>query len=140
MVTIKIIFFILLFGCIYGNVNAQDVSIGSLKAKRGITARSFQNDTTVYTISDSVIYADSGNVYVKTLSSNVTMSFDVFPKNKCITVLITNTASNYTVSWTGVNWVGITPPTQTIGSKSDLYTFIKIRDRIIGNVAQNINP
>lgn len=78
-----------------------------------------------------------GNVYTKTLAANSTFTFSNL-KVGAIVVRLTNTASNYTVTWpVSVLWSGGTPPVQTVGAKSDVYTFVYDGTTVYGSVVQN---
>lgn len=79
-----------------------------------------------------------GEVFHKTLSANTTFTFSKDWEGQQIQVLLTNTASNYTVTWPGaVKWPGNVAPVQTVGAKKDLYTFRKVNGVIYGSVVQN---
>ncbi|HRK00912.1 MAG TPA: hypothetical protein PL089_14980 [Ignavibacteria bacterium] len=82
------------------------------------------------------------NTFSKTLSANSTFTFSNTLAGQMITVILTNTASNYTVTWSdaSIRWSGGTPPTQTIGAKADVYTFVKIGSIIYGSAIQNFTP
>lgn len=75
--------------------------------------------------------------FYKTLSANTTFTFSNLADAKTIQVAITNTASNYTVTWPTVQWPGGVAPTQTIGAKTDLYTFTRINGVVRGTYVQN---
>ena len=77
------------------------------------------------------------NVFTKTLGANTTFTFSNSASGETIIVALTNTAGNYTVTWPTVIWAGGVAPTQTVGAKTDIYTFIKIGSTIYGNVVQN---
>jgi len=57
---------------------------------------------------------------------------------KTIVVRVTNTASNYTLTFPTVKWAGGVAPTQTIGAKSDVYTFFSDGVDIYGSVVQDM--
>lgn len=76
--------------------------------------------------------------YSKTLSANSTFTFSNSADGMTIIVALTNTASNYTVTWPTVLWSGGAAPTQTIGAKTDVYTFVKIGSTIYGSAVQNL--
>lgn len=78
-----------------------------------------------------------GPSHSKTLSANTTFTFANALDGQTINVAITNTAGNYTVTWPTVQWSGGTAPTQTVGAKSDVYTFTKIGSTIFGAASQN---
>lgn len=73
----------------------------------------------------------------KTLAANTTFTFSNATDGQTINVAVTNTASNYTVTWPTVKWAGGAAPTQTVGAKTDVYTFTKVGSVIYGNVSAN---
>lgn len=80
----------------------------------------------------------TGSVFTKTLSANSTFTFSNIGSGQTIVVRLTNTASNFTVTWPGgVLWSGGTAPTQTVGAKSDIYTFVNDGSTTYGSVVQN---
>jgi len=87
-------------------------------------------------ITGTSIACDSNNIFTKTLSANTTFTFSNMPVAQWITVFVTNTASNYTVTWSGVTWPGGSgaAPVQTIGAKTDMWAFIKIGSIIFGAI------
>lgn len=77
-------------------------------------------------------------VYTKTLGANTTFTFSNQTSGQTIVVRLTNTASNYTVTWPGtVKWAGGVAPTMTIGAFSDVYTFVHDGTDIYGSFVQN---
>jgi hypothetical protein len=76
-------------------------------------------------------------VHSKTLAANSTFTFSNAVDGQTIVVVLLNTASNYTVTWPTVKWAGNVAPTQTVGAKYDVYTFVKIGSNIFGSVVQN---
>lgn len=67
----------------------------------------------------------SGAAYFLTLNANCTISFSNQVDGQVITVLILNTASNWTVTWpAGVKWASASAPVQTVGAHYDLYSLI----------------
>jgi hypothetical protein len=54
-------------------------------------------------------------------------------------VRLTNTASNYTVTWPTVKWSGGAAPTMTTGAKTDIYTFIYDGTDVFGSAVQNMS-
>lgn len=78
-----------------------------------------------------------GSVFYKTLTASSTFTFSNTADGAQILVILTNTASNYTVTWPTVSWPGNIAPTQTVGAKSDVYVFVKVGSTIYGNVVQN---
>ncbi|MBK9496967.1 MAG: hypothetical protein IPO08_21150 [Xanthomonadales bacterium] len=79
----------------------------------------------------------AGSTFTKTLSANSTFTFSNLANGKTITVALTNTASNYTVNWPTVSWPGSVAPTQTIGAKTDIYSFWRINGVVYGSYVQN---
>lgn len=75
--------------------------------------------------------------YRQTLSANTTFTFSNAADGMTIIVALTNTASNWTVTWPTVSWPGGTPPVQTTGAHTDVYTFVKMGSTIFGSVVQN---
>lgn len=92
---------------------------------------------TVAAVAASAIDWAAGDTHTKTLSANTTFTFSNATAGKQIVVAVTNTASNYTVTWPTVSWSGGTAPTQTTGAKTDIYTFIQIGSTIYGSAIQN---
>lgn len=81
---------------------------------------------------------DSASVHYKTLAANSTITFSNDSDGQQVVVALTNTASNYTVTWpAGVKWSGGSAPTQTTGAKTDVYTFVKINGTVYGSAVQN---
>lgn len=79
-------------------------------------------------------------LYSKTLSANTTFTFVNAADGLELEVAITNTASNYTVTWpSGIKWSGGSAPTQTVGAKTDVYRFRQIGTVIYGTAAQNLS-
>lgn len=80
----------------------------------------------------------AGNTFKKTLAANTTFTFSNLTSGQSIVVALTNTASNYTVTWPGtVKWSGGAAPTQTVGAKTDVYTFVYDGANTYGSVIQN---
>jgi hypothetical protein len=75
--------------------------------------------------------------HYKTLSANTTFTFSNIGAGQTIIVHITNTASNYTVTWPTVKWTGGIAPTQTIGAKTDIYTFSRSNGVTYGSYVQD---
>jgi hypothetical protein len=81
----------------------------------------------------------TGGVYKKTLAANSTFTFSNLAAG-CIQVWLTNTASNYTVTWpASVEWPDDTAPTQTVGAKTDVYSFCSDGTTAAGSYVQNYN-
>lgn len=86
---------------------------------------------------DWSILKQTGGGYLKTLAANTTFTFSNLFAGQIINVRLTNTVSNYTVTWPVVKWSGGTAPTMTTGAKSDIYTFFYDGTDVYGNVIQN---
>lgn len=79
-----------------------------------------------------------GGLFTKTLSANSTFTFSNLTSGQTIIVRLTNTASNYTVTWPTVKWAGGAAPTMTVGAKSDVYTFVYDGTDVFGSYVQNL--
>jgi hypothetical protein len=91
------------------------------------------------TIAAAAIDWALGNVFTKTLAANTTFTFSNLVDGKTVVVCLTNTASNYTVTWPTVKWAGGVAPVMTIGAKDDVYTFIRIGSTTYGSAVQNMS-
>lgn len=78
----------------------------------------------------------TGGFYTKTLSANTTLTFSNVDDG-CINIRLTNTASNYTVTWPAMEWPEDTAPTQTVGAKSDVYVICNDGTNTFGSVVQD---
>lgn len=98
-------------------------------------------DETIATqaISASAIDWSLGNVFTKTLGANTTFTFSNQLSGQTLVVRLTNTASNYTVTWPTVKWAGGTAPVMTIGATSDVYTFVYDGTNTYGSVVQDMH-
>lgn len=82
-----------------------------------------------------------GNVFAKTLAANSTFTFSNVADGNTVVVALTNTASNFTVTWPAtVKWSGGTQPVQTVGAKIDVWTFVRVGSVTYGSVVQNFSP
>ncbi len=90
-------------------------------------------------ISASAIDWSTGNMFTKTLGAATTFTFSNQISGQTIVVRLTNTASNWTVTWPTVLWSGGTAPIMTTGAKSDVYTFIYDGSNIYGSAVQNMS-
>jgi len=81
------------------------------------------------------------NSFTLTLNANLnTVTFSNFSDGQVVIVSVTNTASNFTVTWgNSIKWVGGSQPVQTVGAKTDVWTFIKQGSTIYGNAVQNLS-
>jgi hypothetical protein len=97
--------------------------------------------TTVATQAISALDIDwsTGSLFTKTLAANSTFTFSNKTSGQTIVVRLTNTASNYTVTWPTVKWTAGAAPTMTTGAKSDVYTFVYDGTDVYGSVVQNFS-
>jgi hypothetical protein len=103
-----------------------------------VTARAFIG--TDAAIAAAAIDWATGATFSKTLSASTTFTFANSLPGQEIRVAITNTVANYTVTWPSsptLKWSGGSAPVQTVGAKTDVYTFVNIGGVIYGSVVQN---
>lgn len=103
-----------------------------------VTARAFIG--TDAAIAAAAIDWATGVSFTKTLSASTTFTFANSLPGQQIVVAITNTVANYTVTWPSsptLKWSGGSAPTQTVGAKTDVYTFTNVGGVIYGSVVQN---
>lgn len=86
---------------------------------------------------DWSVLKKTGGVYRKTLAANTTFTFTNLFAGQIINTRITNTASNYTVTWPTVKWISAVTPTQTIGAHTDVCSFLYDGTDVYGNCLQN---
>jgi len=80
----------------------------------------------------------TAKVFYKTLGASSTFTFANLVDGKTIKVFLTNTASNYTVTWpAGVKWVGGSAPVQTTGAHTDQYEFTDVNGTVYAIATQN---
>ncbi len=79
----------------------------------------------------------STGLYTKTLSANTTFTFSNQLAGQTIIIRLTNTASNFTVTWPTIKWASGVTPVMTTGAKSDIYTLVYDGTDIFGTVVQN---
>lgn len=131
------------------NIVATSLDVGTLNLTNSIpitkggtggnsTATAWVNLTipSVTTGGASIDWA-AGPSHSRTLAANTTFTFSNAIDGQTIIVAVTNTASNYTVTWPTVQWAGGAAPTQTVGAKTDVYTFTKVGSTIYGAASQN---
>jgi hypothetical protein len=81
----------------------------------------------------------AANTFALTLNGNLnTVTFSNAVSGEVITIAVTNTASNYTVTWgNSIKWVGASQPVQTVGAHTDVWTIIDVGGTFYGSVVQN---
>ncbi len=80
----------------------------------------------------------TGNVFTLTLNANLTVTFSNATAGQTIIVRLTNTASNYTVTWPTVRWPAGTAPTMSAGAVSDVYTVLYDGSNYYGSYVQDL--
>lgn len=153
------IFIVLLFllGCNLSK--AQDfhdsplfyLSGDTIKIKPGLSIPTFATDiditgmveSTNYinksptTLGDGIIDCSLNNLYTLYVDYDIDIVLTNMPDNKWITIFIEND-QDWTISWPiDIKWPSSTPPTLTIGGKTDVYSFIQINSVIYGSAVQN---
>lgn len=118
-----------------GDLTCAQVAFSNLSGTPTVAQATLANQA----ISASDINWAVGNVFTKTLGANTTFTFSNVRAGQTIVVRLTNTASNYTVTWPTVRWSGGVAPTMTVGAKSDIYTFVNDGSNTYGNAVQNMN-
>ena len=88
---------------------------------------------------DWSLVAKVGGLFTKNLSADTTFTFSNKAAGQTIVVRLTNTASDYTVTWPTAKWAGGSAPTMTTGAKSDLYTFVYDGTDVFGSCVQNLS-
>lgn len=114
------------------------VAAGTWSAKTAIQANVLLNVAAAAIGALDIDWA-TATTFSKTLAANSTFTFSNAVDGETRIVALTNTASNYTVTWPTVQWSGGTPPVQTVGAKTDVYTFVKVGSVIYGSVVQNFS-
>lgn len=72
---------------------------------------------------DWSILKNIDGLYTLTLSANTTLTWSNVAAGQTMIIAITNTASNYTVTWpAAAKWSGGTAPTETVGAHTDVIT------------------
>lgn len=105
-----------------------------------ITTGIYYRPTQLYSgFNPIVIDWSSGNCFKYMLTGNVNFSFSNNRDGQTIVVMVANTGNkNFSGIWpSNIHWSNNTIPTQTSGSKADIYTFINIFTGIYGSVVQN---
>jgi hypothetical protein len=72
---------------------------------------------------DWSVLKNTDGAYTKTLSANTTLTFSNIVAGQTIVIFLTNTASNFTVTWpSSAHFPSGTAPVQTVGAKLDVIT------------------
>jgi len=128
----KIFLFIILF-CAVGL--AQERTFPSPVITWGLSA------TPIYLYGGNTLTADcdSSNTFYVTLSANADLTISDMVSGQIINIWVTNTASNYTLSFTSpsITWKDNTAPTITLGAKTDLITIEKVGSTYYGTYVQS---
>ena len=93
------------------------------------------------TVTSTTIDWSLGNAFTKGITTGaVSISFTNTVNGQQITVAIYN-SSTATLSWTcsgaTIYWPDRTVPTQTTGGKTDVYSFVRVGNKMYGTVIQN---
>jgi hypothetical protein len=110
----------------------------SIDASGNLTCAAAGGSSGVTAVAASSIDWSLTPVYTKTLSANTTFTFTGAVAGQTIIVRLTNTASNYTVTWPTVKWAGGAAPVMTVGAKDDVYTFIYDGSTYYGSYIQDM--
>lgn len=79
--------------------------------------------------------------FSKTLAANSTFTFSNVTDGRTIVVALTNTASNYVVTFpASVKWSGGVQPVQTVGAKVTVWTFVRVGSVTYGSAVLDITP
>ena len=101
-----------------------------------VTARAFVG--TDAAIAASAIDWATGTSFYKTLAVNTTFTFANTLPGQSVVVSVTNTTGNFTVTWpVTVKWPNDSIPVQSIGARTDIYSFRNINGIVYGSVAQS---
>lgn len=98
---------------------------GTASATAAAANQSLQPTTVSYSPSTTqAVNWASGTTFFITLGGNLTISFSNAVDGQIITVIILNSASNYTVTWPTIKWPGAISPTMTTGAHYDVYNIV----------------
>ena len=102
------------------SLNASNLSSGTVSVARATIGPSALTESAGATTIDWSL----SNTFTLTLNANLTtVTFSNSTSGQVINVAITNTASNYTVTWgNSIKWSGGSQPTQTVGAFTDVWT------------------
>jgi len=128
------------------NTYTQNLYLDTVKksiiADSLLTTASYKQKSVV-TIADSVINCNLSNTFSKTLGANQRFVLSNIGDGQTINIAVTNTASNYTVTWVDPSgltykWKDNLVPTQTIGANTDMYRFIRLGTSIYAEQIKTI--
>jgi pectate lyase-like protein len=107
----------------------------------GATSQNFtpQASALTETTNATIINWNISNTFTLTLNGNLnSVTLLNQQSGQTIVVAITNTVSNYTVTWgNSIKWTGGSQPVQTIGAHTDVWTIIDLGGTLYGSVVQN---
>lgn len=119
--------------------------ITTLSAALVGTANTFTTDQTIQgkltvravvgtdaAVAASAIDWATGTSFYKTLAANTTFTFANTLPGQSVVVSVTNTSGNFTVTWpVTVKWPNDSIPVQSIGARTDVYSFRKDRKSVV---------
>lgn len=100
---------------------------------------SWTSPYSVQALAGTSIDWSQAQTFTKTLSANTTFTFANPTAGQTIIVRLTNTASNYTVTWPTTRWAGGVAPVMSTGAVSDVYTFFYDGTSFYGSVVQSMS-
>ena len=124
---------------IQGVEAAVTATQGALIVTNAIVAKTSDTTEASVLLTNTSVTLDwsAGNVQYGVLATNVTFSFSNQTNGMIRTFRISNTASNYTVTWPSMKWPGGVAPTQTTGVHIDIYTILFSNGTNYGTYQQN---
>lgn len=122
-------------------ISGASNTITNVSLTTGVTGVLPVANATIATQAISALNVDwsAGNLYTKTLGSNSTLTFSNAISGQVIIIRLTNTASNYTVTWPTIRWAGGSAPTMSPGAVSDVYTILNDGSNFYGSFVQNMS-
>lgn len=116
-----------------GLTNLQSTNI--VGAFGAMTATTYTG--TQWAIPASTIDWSQGSYQYQSITTNIAYTFTNNANAMTLQVAVANAGSN-TVTWPSlVKWPGGSPPIQTIGGHTDVYSFVQINGQIYGSVVHN---
>lgn len=137
-----ILFFCLFSSAVFAETPIKDLNVtntADIESGATFTLKPGSELVVQPTITISALDVDwsIAQTFRKTLAANSTFTFSNATDGRTIIVALTNTASNYVVTWpTAVLWPGGTQPVQTVGAATDVWTFVKVGTATYGSVVQ----